>query len=126
MPQRQRIGLTFLAFSLLAVPVIAQSQATQGLVRVTDETALIAQGWSALAAGDAITAADRAQTILQRFPQSVAGLSLAVEASIARQAFGGRGLRGKQERRQQSRSRQRKRHPEGGAEGVGDRRCGVA
>jgi HEAT repeat protein len=53
-------------------------------VPVSEETAWIAQGWAALGAGDAIAAADRAQLVLGKYPQSVAALALAVEAAIAR------------------------------------------
>jgi HEAT repeat protein len=83
-----RLSLCSLALigvgSLFAPPVLGQSQTGQTVVAVSEETALIAQGWAALAAGDALTASARAQQILGKYPQSVAALALGVEADIAR------------------------------------------
>jgi HEAT repeat protein len=70
---------------LAQLPVHAvPQQRTQNLVGVSEETALIAQGWAALGAGDAVAAAEKAQLILGKYPQSVGALSLLVEAAIAR------------------------------------------
>src|SRR5262245_59341751 len=69
---------------VLLLAVAPQAQVRPALVPVTDETAMVAQGWAALGAGDAVTAAARAQAILNKYPQSTGGLALAVEAAISR------------------------------------------
>lgn len=78
------VGLILIGLALPPASA-APRQGARNLVPVSEETALLAQGWAALGAGDAVAAAEKAQLILGKYPQSVAGLALAVEAAIARQ-----------------------------------------
>jgi HEAT repeat protein len=89
-PGRRPTGRWFAALILIGLALLPthaalqQARTAQNLVPVSEETALIAQGWAALGAGDAVTASDRAQLVLGKYPQSVGALALAVEAAIAR------------------------------------------
>jgi len=82
--KRWCVGLTLTGVALFPAVAQLQTPPAQDLVRVSDETAMLAQGWAALAAGDAGKAAERAQAVLARYPQSVGALALVVEAALAR------------------------------------------
>jgi hypothetical protein len=78
------LGLILAGLVLLpARPSLQQARPGTNLVAVPEETALVAQGWAALGSGDAAAAAGKAQQVLAKYPQSVGGLALAVEAAIA-------------------------------------------
>jgi hypothetical protein len=79
------VGLTLIGLALPPAHAGPQAaQAAQNRVPVSEETTLLAQGWAALATGNALAAADIAQQILGKYRQSVGGLALAVEAAITR------------------------------------------
>ena len=58
--------------------------ATRAGAAANDEAALLAPGWTALAAGDAASAGATAARVLGQFPNSAAALVLLVDADIAR------------------------------------------
>jgi len=63
------VGLTLIGLAL--VPAHAgppPAQTAQNPVPVSDETTLLAQGWAALGAGNAVAAADIAQAIRGKYP----------------------------------------------------------
>ena len=63
------VGLTLIGLALVPVHAGPQPvQAAQNPVPVSDETTLLAQGWAALGAGNAVAAADIAQAIRGKYP----------------------------------------------------------
>ena len=76
--------------------VVGGSMASNGLTRaqtqtppgqapaLTEETLVVYNGWAMLAAGDLAKAVSYAQAILNKYPSSIAGASLLVEAEIVR------------------------------------------
>ena len=65
--------------------VEAQRQTPPGQTPVlTDETLVVYNGWAMLAAGDVSKAIAYAEAILAKYPRSIAGASLLVEAEIVR------------------------------------------
>ncbi len=79
--QRRRLSGWVLVLILAATPIAAQRG--RGAT-ASDEAALLAPGWTALAAGDAAGAGATAARVLGQFPNSAAALVLLVDADIAR------------------------------------------
>jgi HEAT repeat protein len=85
--RRQRLICRTLVSAICIVVALSVSNAQQSTGRgtaVSEEAALLAPGWAALAAGDAASAGATAARVLGQFPTSAAALVLLVDADIAR------------------------------------------
>lgn len=74
-----RISFVLVCVSLVGAPVASAQAPPQ-----SSEAAVLAEGWSKLAKGDAAGAAQVAQAAIARDPRSAAALVLAVDADLAR------------------------------------------
>ncbi|MGH9410667.1 MAG: HEAT repeat domain-containing protein, partial [Vicinamibacterales bacterium] len=75
----RRISILFVCIFATAAPAISDAQQTSA-----SEAAVLADGWSRLAKGDAPGAAQIAQAAIGRNPNSSAALALAIDADLAR------------------------------------------